>query len=383
MNPKRNKDSVSLSLPSRGRLADDTLAFLAGCGLKVHKPNPRQYEARIPALPELAVLFQRPADIVTSVREGSVDFGVTGLDVIEEQALTGCSATPPAGAGSMPGGEVLVLHDDLSYGQCTLQLAVPESWEGVRDVAGLWQYTSTWQAPLRVATKYPNLTGRFLSEHGFRFELISAEGALEAAPAIGYADIIADLVSSGQTLRDNRLRPLPDGAILPSRAALVANLEALRENPQTLQMARTLLEFIEAHLRASENLSVFANMRGASPEAVARRLFGPDPLPDPPPFQPLQGTKNVRTEMGEGDEGSILAGLQGPTISRVLARDGGDDWFAVNVIVKRSELARAVSELRQAGGSGVVVVPVAYIFEEEPPRYRAMLEAVCSSSTTL
>ena len=74
-----------MSLPSKGRLYDDCLAFLAGCGLSVYRPNPRQYEATIPALPGLQVLFQRPADIVISVRDGSVDFGITGLDVIEER----------------------------------------------------------------------------------------------------------------------------------------------------------------------------------------------------------------------------------------------------------------------------------------------------------
>ncbi|RPJ38401.1 MAG: ATP phosphoribosyltransferase, partial [Chloroflexi bacterium] len=76
--------SLRISLPSKGRLAEDALDFLSACGLKVYKPNPRQYEARIPALPELHVLFQRPADIVVSVRDGSVDFGITGIDLIEE-----------------------------------------------------------------------------------------------------------------------------------------------------------------------------------------------------------------------------------------------------------------------------------------------------------
>ena len=90
-------------------------AFLADCGLSVYKPNPRQYEARIPNLPDLVVLFQRPGDIVVSVRDGSVDFGISGLDVIEERG------------GS--NGKILILHDDLGFGHCRLQLAVPESME--------------------------------------------------------------------------------------------------------------------------------------------------------------------------------------------------------------------------------------------------------------
>jgi len=326
---------VRLSLPSKGRLAEDTLALLSDCGLKVYKPNERQYEALIPALPELVVLFQRPADIVASVRDGSVDFGISGLDVLEEHRGDN--------------GGILVLHDELRYGQCALTLAVPEGLETARDLPGLRAYAAGLSHPLRVATKYPKLTGRYLDQQGISsYNLIYAEGTLETAPAIGYADIISDLVSSGQTLRDNRLFPLPDGVILRSQAALVANKAALQHNPQALRLARHLLEYIEAHLRANENLAVFANMRGASPEEIADRIF---------------------------NECSV-SGLQGPTISRVLVKSHDPNWYAVNIIVRRDELFKVIGELRAIGGSGVVVQPVTYIFEEEPPRYAAMLKAL-------
>ncbi len=325
---------VRLSLPSKGRLAEDSLGFLERCGLRVYKPNPRQYEASLPALPDLAVLFQRPGDIVVSVRDGSVDFGITGLDVIAER--------------QGENGELMVLHDSLGFGACTLALAVPESWSNVYTVADLCACVERLGRGLRVATRYPLLTGRFLAERGVRHTLISAEGTLETAPAIGYADLIADLVSSGQTLRDNRLRPLADGAILPSQAALIANRASLQQQPQAMKIARFLLETIEAYLRASENVAVFANIRGESPEAIAGRVFSQ----------------------------KTIGGLQGPTISRVMARDGEAHWFDVNIVVRKDQLFDAVNELRSIGGSGVVVTPVMYIFEEEPPRYKAMLEAL-------
>jgi ATP phosphoribosyltransferase len=334
LTPTENAPPIRLSLPSKGRLSEDSLDFLSACGLDVYKPNPRQYEARMPALPELTVLFQRPGDIVVSVRDGSVDFGITGLDVLEERRGEN--------------GDILVLHDDLGFGDCSLVLAVPESWGEVQDVAGLRRYVSGLDEPLRVATKYPVLTARFLEKAGIGHTLISAEGTLETVPAIGYADIISDLVSSGQTLRDNRLRPLPDGVILRSQAALIANTGSLRRNPSALPVARQLLEYFEAHRRATENLAIFANMRGASPEAIAGRIFS----------QPTIG------------------GLQGPTLSKVVVKDGDPNWFAVNIIVRRTELFTAINELRSIGGSGVVVMPLTYIFEEEPPRYMAMLEAL-------
>lgn len=329
-----NTPMVRISLPSKGRLAEDGFDFLAACGLKVYKPNPRQYEARIPALPELHVLFQRPGDIVSSVRDGSVEFGITGIDVIEEH--------------KGENGSVLYLHDDLGFGQCSLNLAVPESWESVLDMQGLCRYAAAITHPLRVATKYPHLTSRFLDRYNLQYTLISAEGTLETAPAIGYADMISDLVSSGQTLRDNRLRPLSDGMIQSSTAALIANKSALKNNPLALQVARQLLEFFEAHIHASRNLAIFANIRGASPEAIAEKIFSKP----------------------------AIAGLQGPTVSRVVVREKDPNWYAVNIIVPRTRIFQAINELRSIGGSGVVVMPVTYIFDEEPPRYVAMLQAL-------
>ena len=326
---------VRLSLPSKGRLAQAALDFLGDCGLEVDKPNPRQYAARIPALPGLTVLFQRPGDIVVSVRDGSVDFGITGLDMVAER--------------SGDNGAVLLLHDALNFGRCRLCLAVPEAWGAVHTMSDLAAYVGTLPRPLRVATKFPHLTGDFLTRHAVGpFKLIDAEGTLEVAPTIGYADLIADLVSSGQTLRDNRLRPLDDGAILHSQAVLIANRANLRTRPQMLNVARKLLEFIEAHLRAVDHVAIFANMRGTSPQAIAQQMFAQQ----------------------------LLGGLQGPTVSPVIVQDGNPNWHAVHVIVRREQLFQAVNELRAIGGSGVVVTPVTYIFEEEPTRYRAMMEAI-------
>ena len=163
--PTHRSTPLRISLPSKGRLAEDSLAFLAACGLPVYRPNPRQYEAIIPALPGLTVLFQRPPDIVVSVRDGSVDFGITGMDVIAERRG--------------PNGEVLVLHDALEFGGCNLMLAVPEEWQEVNKTVDLIQKAATIGYPLRVVTRYPWLAGRFLEEHAIPHVLISAEGTLE------------------------------------------------------------------------------------------------------------------------------------------------------------------------------------------------------------
>ena len=329
-----SQQNVRLSLPSKGRLEIDALDFLSDAGLRIFKPNPRQYQAEMPALPELGVIFQRPGDIVVSVRQGSIDFGITGLDMIEEKG------------GS--DGDILLLHDSLGFGSCALALAVPEAWETVKDIASLKEFSGSLKTPLRVATKFPFLTERFLNQHNIVHSLISAEGTLESAPTIGYADMISDLVSSGQTLLDNRLRPLTDGVIQRSQAVLIANRKALQTHPEVLEMARRLLEYIEAHMRAKDNVLVIANMRGDSPEVIAQKIF-------------------TQTNVG---------GLQGPTISPIGVRDGSPNWYAVTVVVRRDHLPQAISELRLIGGSGIIVSPITYIFEEEPPRYKAMLTAL-------
>ncbi|MCB8928022.1 MAG: ATP phosphoribosyltransferase [Ardenticatenaceae bacterium] len=336
-----SRTDIRLALPSKGALHKDAFDFLEACGLKIFRPNPRQYEATIPSLPELTVMFQRPGDIVAGVREGSLDFGMTGLDILAEKAY-GRSHT------------ILVLHDSLGFGPCTLNLAVPEAQPAhtMADLAAWAKELGENGRSLRVATKFPKITGAYLEKHGVApVKLISVEGTLEIAPTIGYADIISDLVSSGITLRDNHLRTIEDGEILASQACLIANKEALKTRPEVLSVARQLIEYIEAHLRAENSYLVTTNVRGSSPEDIAEKMLS----------QPH------------------LRGLRGPTIAPVVARHhvpDEPDWFAVNIVVQKSNLFQAIAELRAIGGSGVVVSPCKYIFEEEPERYRAMLTAL-------
>ena len=332
------RQDVRLSLPSKGRLGQETLDFLDACALKIYRPNPRQYAAEIPALPAVTVMFQRPGDIVASVQQGSVDFGITGADLLAEK-----------GAGDE---SIVTLHDALGYAHCSLSLAVPDAWNQVTSLNHLAREARSMAAAgrsLRIATKYPRQTARFLDDHQIGpYTLIDTEGTLEIAPAIGYADLIADLVSSGTTLRDNHLRALDDGNILDSQACLIANRCNLKSQAQVLATGLQLLEYVEAHLRAQNCYLVLANIRGNSPEDVARKM----------------------------SDQAHLTGLQGPTISPVIPSDDAlrqSHWHAVNIVVRKDKLTQAIAELRAIGGSGVVVSPVTYIFEEEPERSKSLL----------
>ncbi|MBN1120035.1 MAG: ATP phosphoribosyltransferase [Anaerolineae bacterium] len=329
-----DESQVRLSLPSKGRMEEETKAFLDECGMRIEITNPRQYFARIPALPQVQVLFQRARDIARSVEAGDVDLAITGFDIIVDTL-----------GEDHP--ELVVIHEALGYSHCKLALAVPYEWDDVSDMKSLGERASRSPEGLRVATRYVNATRGYLDRHGLsQIRIVSADGALEAAPSIGYAELIADITSTGTTLRENLLKLLDGGTIVESQAVLVGNRKALESRPAVRETTRQLLEFIEAHLRARGQYLVFANMRGESKDEIARRIF----------------------------EQPNLGGLQGPTISQVLTRDGDSGWWAINLVIAHDKLYDCVRQVRAAGGSGVVITPVVYIFEEYPERFRRLLD---------
>lgn len=334
-----SRENIRLALPSKGRMAELSFDFLEKCGLRVNRPNSRQYIAHIPMYPNVEVILQRPGDIAIGVRQGSLDFGMVGNDLHAEKNFGHEDKT-------------LTLHDALGFGRCTLNFAAPNSLNisSMHDLQTYAQELAAGGQPLRVATKFPKLTGDFLQRHAIEpFRLIDAEGTLEIAPTIGFADVIVDLVSSGQTLRDNHLHILDEGEILRSQSMLIANRQALTMRPDVLAMARIFLENIEAYLRAKDSVMVVANMRGDSAEIIATRMFNH----------------------------SELAGLRGPTIAPIYTNNGdGHRWFSISIAIKKAEMTQTINALRSIGGSGVIVTPALYIFEEEPKRYRAMLDAL-------
>ncbi|MCF6278395.1 MAG: ATP phosphoribosyltransferase [Anaerolineales bacterium] len=325
---------IRISLPSKGFLGEKSKELLANVGFRIYSPNPRQYKASIPRFPEMEVIFQRPGDIVHSVRSGSVDFGITGWDVFLEKRNGNES--------------ILALHKHLGFAHCTLNVITPKTWRDIGSLSDLKKKETALARPLKIASKFPNLTRQFFEENvGVQFKVIEAEGALEIAPTVGYADLIVDIVSTGTTLRDNQLKILAGGELLKSQACLIANKSRLQKNATTKKIAIQLLEVLGAYLRADEKLAIFANIRGETPQQVAKKIFAQ----------------------------KVIGGLQGPTISQVITRDS-ENWYAVHLIVMKSKLHEAVREIRAVGGSGVVVSDVNYIFEEEPEELSAMLKAL-------
>jgi ATP phosphoribosyltransferase len=325
-------DAITLALPSKGAIADPTLTFLRDCGLRVDKPNQRQYTGVVPAIPGMQVLFQRVNDVLYKVAENTAQLGITGFDVVKEHSSN----------------DLIIIHDSLGYGQCSLVVAVPETWVDVESMADLAEVALDFREQkrrnLRVATKYPSLTRHFLHERGIHhFSLVKAEGAIEAAPTLEYADIIVDLTQTGTTLRENHLKWLTDGIIVESQACLIGNRRTLRDDAFARSMVRTLLEYIDGALNGRSYYQVVANIQGKSAEMVAHAVA----------------------------QNPVTRGLQGPTIAPIYGVDG--QWYTVTIIITSKYLLPAVEYLRTIGGTQSIVTPVRYIFHEESSTYAAML----------
>lgn len=348
---------IRLALPGKGTLEATTLAFLAECGLKVNRSNPRQYLASMRSMPGIEVVFQRATDIPLLVQDGDAALGITGYDILAEHR----GYSDARQGEEDDGDELLVLERDLGFGQCRLVVAVPETWVDVSTPADLWHlagyYRSRKGQNLRIATKYPRLTTRFLRQHGItHYKLVSPHGALEAAPLTDTADLIVDLTETGTTLRENHLKLLDDGVVLRSQACLIGNARILREQEEALSMVSTMLELIEARMQARNCSLLTARLQG-EPSAVQlacsrlnQRIQQAQPGAE---FRPASSSPS----------GEQSAPASANTILGVInARDSAADLLSI------------VALLRQAGATDIHITPLTYRFAGESTSVRALHE---------
>lgn len=322
---------LRLAIPSDGEMYDTTLSFFRECGISVRRGNSRRYTGDLHSLPDVLVLFQRASDITSKIEEGSADIGIVGLDRFRESHVDD--------------GEALIIADDLGYSQCELVLAVPQSWMDVSEVADLGDLALEFREKgrtLRVATKYPRITQRFFFSHGINyFTIVESSGTLEAAPLMGFADVIVDITSTGTTLRENQLKTIADGSLLRSQACLIGNRTTLQNSERKQETARYMIERIEAYIEARQYFGITANIQGGSATEVASAIL----------------------------KRPNLAGLNGPTISPVYTSEG-DDWYAASVVVPHASLQESIDYFRSIGGVGISVVQPRYVYHGESSIYR-------------
>ncbi|MEO3386416.1 ATP phosphoribosyltransferase [Mesorhizobium sp. CAU 1741] len=226
--------TVTLALPSKGRLKDDSMAALAKAGFSVVTPkDERRYRASVDGRDDIEIAFLSASEIARELASGTVDLGVTGEDLVRE-TIAEWQKRVAIGAR-------------LGFGRADVVVAVPDAWLDVDTMADLDDVAAEFRQRhgrrLRIATKYWRLTQQFFSsQHGIQvYRIVESLGATEGAPAAGSADVIVDITSTGSTLRANHLKILDDGVILKSEACLVQSLKA-----RTAQDDATLEEILKA-----------------------------------------------------------------------------------------------------------------------------------------
>jgi ATP phosphoribosyltransferase len=239
---------VSIGLPSKGRLKEQTEAWLVDCGFGLEVDGgDRGYRATIRGLPGVQVQLLSSSDIAAGLDQGDLHLGVVGEDLVRER-----------------GGKVderIMLLKPLGFGGADLVVAAPESWIDVEDMADIDDVAAAYLARtgrrMRVATKYLVQTRAFFASHGVvDYRIVESSGATEGAPAAGSAELIVDITTTGATLAANGLKILADGLILRSQAQLAASLGA-GWTAEQFAAVRRLLGVVEARTRA-KSLSLLA-----------------------------------------------------------------------------------------------------------------------------
>lgn len=208
---------VKLGLPSKGRLQHEAIAWFGARGVGLKAGQGREYAGEVEGAPGLALLLLSAAEIPRELAAGRLHLGVTGQDLVRDGV--------PDWAASLE--EIA----PMAFGFADLVVAVPAFWIDVRDMSDLDAAAAAFRARhgrrLRIATKYHRLARAFFRRHGVAdYQLVDSAGATEGAVKNLAAEAVADITTTGATLRDNHLRPLDDGLILRSQATLFASRTA-------------------------------------------------------------------------------------------------------------------------------------------------------------
>lgn len=275
---------IRIALQSKGRLNEESLELLAEAGIGI-EPGKRKLLSRSDDFP-IEILYLRDDDIPHTVERGVADIGIVGLNEYEERQ---CGAT--------------IAHR-LGFGKCRLSLAIPkgEAYSGLEYFNGK-----------RIATSYPVILRKFLAEQNIQAEIEEIAGSVEIAPAVGLADAIFDIVSSGGTLVSNGLKEVE--AAMQSEAVLIATPGLSAEKQALLDQLLFRIESVE---RSRGKKYILMNIPTAQiPAATA-----------------------------------VLPGVKSPTILP-LAEEG---WSSLHAVVDEGVLWQKIELLKAVGAEDILVL---------------------------
>ena len=293
---KLMKNRLQIAVQKSGRLTDHSLDLLSRCGLKYTRSRDQLlcYGENMP----IDVLLVRDDDIPELVREGTCDLGIVGQNVYSEAVL---------GSSSSEAFAVDVIAE-LDFGHCKLMTAGPrdEPYTGVEMLAGK-----------KIATTYPGILGKYLSDKGVDAQVVELSGSVEIAPRLGKADYICDLVSTGATLAANQL--VAWERVYESEAILIS--QQRESDPERKEWLDRLIQRVAGVLQVKESKYIMLHAPKSNLDEVT----------------------------------SLLPGSEFPTI---LPIDGVAEKVVVHAVCKETVFWETLESLKAAGASSILVLPV-------------------------
>lgn len=276
---------LRVAVPNKGSLSEPAIDLLVEAGYRQRRD--RKDLVQVDPSHDTEFFYLRPRDIATYVGTGTLDVGITGRDLLLDSGADAVELMP------------------LGFGGSTFRFAaVPGVIETLDDVAGR-----------RVATSYRRLVEQHLQERGLEAEVVRLDGAVETAVRLGVADVVADVVSTGTTLRQAGLEIVGE-PLLQSEAVLIRHRDADPDSPQVRQLVRRL----EGIMVAQQYVIVDYDVRvEAVDEACA-----------------------------------ITPGIESPTVSPL--HDKG--WVAVRAMIAREQTNRIMDQLWEVGARGIMITEI-------------------------
>ncbi len=281
--------TLKFGVPNKGRLNERAIELLTRAGLDLGEEIGRKLYVKA-RNQDVEVLFVRAQDIPEFIAKGAIDIGITGDDQVAEAGVD------------------LVRRLELRFGYCRMSVAVPEE-SGITDASQIEDGT-------RIATSFPNIARRYFESIGKKVNVIVVSGAAEIMPYLGIADCIVDLVSTGSTLRMNRM--VEAGKILDSQACIFTSEAAIAAHGREIE---ELVDSVDSVICAETKRYLMANV-------------------------PRDRLKDAE---------AIIPGLEGPTVLEIAGNPG---YVALHAVIDSDSMFRTVSELKRIGAKGILTTGI-------------------------
>ncbi|MDP4184944.1 MAG: ATP phosphoribosyltransferase [Bacteroidota bacterium] len=278
--------TIRIAIQTKGRLNEDSLKMIQDAGINLAEGK-RKLISSSNNFP-LEVLYLRDDDIPQTVSDGVADFGIVGLNEVMEKK-----------------GKLEIIKY-LGFGKCRLSLAIPKS----EEYTGVEYFNNK-----KIATSYPEILKDFLKAKGLNAEIHIITGSVEIAPAIGIADAIFDIVSSGSTLVSNGLKEVE--VVANSEAVLVGNHGLSEAKKAILDELIFRLESVE---RSKGKKYILLNAPNESIQEIVK----------------------------------LLPGMKSPTILPLVE----EGWSSLHSVIEEKDFWEKIGKLKAAGAQGILIVPI-------------------------